>query len=513
MSICYTAFFVSAGFFVEQSSLFEDVNDLCRQQHYAQALALLDTARKKQATPQIFVRMADIFGTMQNLSAALATLTQGIKSYPESQELLLALANTAYQAGKPLDALPFTEKAASQRDCPPHILLSHAHLCKLAGEEEKAIAIYTAILEKNPQDAFANTSLGNIALDARHYETATVHFKKALERLPLSTHIRMQLANTCFRAGDLQQGWHHYEARFGNAEEEGIVKRRPFPQPLWQGNAIKNGALLLWGEQGAGEEVLYASMLEDVQQRCDKLYVECDPRLQILFERSFPDITFIARQDPPHPLLMDKAILAQCAVGQAGPLLRKHFQHFPAKQSYLKADTKKTAAIKARYETIKKMHSLSGKTIGISWKSKPLRHSDPKSTNFSDWAIIFNRSPHLFVNLQYGDIAEEQHLSREKKWPLIIDGLVDQVRNLDDFAAQIAGLDAVITVSNTTAHMAGALGVPLAVLLPLSRGLMWHWFDNGDRSPWYISAHLLRQSVDGKWGDVLRHARTFLDGI
>jgi hypothetical protein len=242
-------------------------------------------------------------------------------------------------------------------------------------------------------------------------------------------------------------------------------------------------------------------MVRDAQEKAGKVFFECDPRLVPLFARSFPDSAVLARSNPPD------ARCGQCdvhtAAGNLGAIFRATLGDFPVR-TYLIADIEKVTTIKSSYGDIKKARGLTGKTIGISWQSKPLRHGDPKSTRLGEWENIFQNSPHLFVSLQYGDIENDIAEAHSKGWNLIEDKAIDQGKSLDDFAAQVAACDYVITVSNTTAHVAGALGIQGAVLLPRSRGLMWHWFDKLETSPWYPSLKLLRQSRDGEWGDILR---------
>jgi hypothetical protein len=338
-------------------------------------------------------------------------------------------------------------------------------------------------------------------LDARDYAKAALLFEQARTIDHRNSHIASQLAQVYFRHGELEKAWQMHEARFGLIANDpfATAQRRPYPQPLWQGETLNaDQALLLYGEQGMGEEILHTSMLHEAMARAKNIVVECAPRLMPLFARSFPGIRFVPRGDAP---VSGTAIAHQAPLGHLGALFRKSFDAFPNQPSYLKADAAKTALLRAKYDTL----AQGKKIIGISWKSKKLRHGDPKSTSLQDWKPIFDTGA-FFVSLQYGetetDRAEAGHVHR--------DATVDQMTSLDDFAAQVAAMDAVISVSNTAAHMAGALGIKAAILLPASRGLMGHWFDNGDKSPWYPSVTLLRQKHDGDWGDVMPRAAGFI---
>ena len=112
-----------------------------------------------------------------------------------------------------------------------------------------------------------------------------------------------------------------------------------------------------------------------------------------------------------------------------------------------------------------------------------------------------------FVSLQYGDAARAAaDAARRHGVEIVDDQAIDQLRDLDLFAAQVAAMDRVVTVSNTTAHLAGALGVDGIVLLPATRGLHWYWSVGRDDSPWYPSLALVRQSTPPAWDDTIARA-------
>jgi len=223
--------------------------------------------------------------------------------------------------------------------------------------------------------------------------------------------------------------------------------------------------------------------------------VECDARLVPLFTRSFPGVSFFARRDAP-----DIKADFQAPLGHLGALFRKSFSDFPQRDFYLKAGTQKTLALQAKYRARKP----GGKIIGISWKSKKLRQGDPKSTALADWKSLFENSPHLFVNLQYGAMPEElaalqlytmkQSTSRNR-WMILRagggDGCGDQRQQ------------------HHCAYGGRAWREGRGAAARFAR-LDGHWFDNGEKSPWYPSLTLLRQSTDGDWRDVMRRAEDFI---
>ena len=120
---------------------------------------------------------------------------------------------------------------------------------------------------------------------------------------------------------------------------------------------------------------------------------------------------------------------------------------------------------------------------------------------------LLRQPGHVWVNLQYGDVGTEiAQLAERHGIAVHRDPEIDPTQNLDGLAAQIAALDAVVSSSNSTVHLAGALGRPCHVLLPAGRGRMWYWPREGETSPWYASIRLLRQQTAGDWSAVVTRA-------
>jgi ADP-heptose:LPS heptosyltransferase len=142
--------------------------------------------------------------------------------------------------------------------------------------------------------------------------------------------------------------------------------------------------------------------------------------------------------------------------------------------------------------------------IGISWRRAGGALMSDKSLPLAQWGPLLHVAGATFVNLQYGDTAAEIAAAAAQFGVRIIsDPAVDPLVSLDAFAAQVAAMDLVISTSSTTAHMAGALNIPVWTFLPVGLGSLWHWFLERDDSPWYPSMKLFRQSHRGDWESVL----------
>ena len=143
--------------------------------------------------------------------------------------------------------------------------------------------------------------------------------------------------------------------------------------------------------------------------------------------------------------------------------------------------------------------------VGLAWYTRNQKTGRDRSIDLSLLAPLFERTDIQWVSLQYGDHDALEKQAATANAPIFIDRSVDQLADIDIFAAQIAALDLVITIDNSTAHLAGALGVPVWVLLPFARD--WRWLQLREDSPWYPTMRLFRQPQRGDWQSVIQKVR------
>jgi ADP-heptose:LPS heptosyltransferase len=275
-----------------------------------------------------------------------------------------------------------------------------------------------------------------------------------------------------------REGWSEFEWRWRLGDNPALRARHRLP--LWQGDSLRDRRILLWGEQGVGDMVLFASMLPDLLATGAKVSLELDPRLIPLFSRSFPAIQFFAWDKVPGDVPFD----VQANIGRLGPFLRTSADSFANAKPYLTADPARVADFKARYASLGQ-----GPKIGISWRSTSQAYRR-KSIRLEDFAPLFAALPGAtFISLQYGDTAED--IARAETLcatRIHRDDSFDSWADLDGVTAQIASLDAVVTVSNLNAHLAGAAGIQTHVLV--TQNTLWYWPHEKSTTRWYPSLRL-----------------------
>jgi ADP-heptose:LPS heptosyltransferase len=200
----------------------------------------------------------------------------------------------------------------------------------------------------------------------------------------------------------------------------------------------------------------------------------------------------------------EQKIAAQLPTGSLPGLFRATEAAFSATTSpYLKADP-------VARERFRKSYSDGRQLIGLAWYTRNQKTGRKRCIELSSFAPLFALPNIRWVSLQYGEFDELEQQASAAHAPLLIDRGVDQFADMDRFAAQIAALDQIITIDNSTAHLAAALGLPVWLLLPYAAD--WRWLQTRPESPWYPTLRLFRQPKLGDWQSVLDAVRNTLAG-
>ncbi len=378
-----------------------------------------------------------------------------------------------------------------------------ATLFRRENNSEAERALRTA-LRLNPGHVSALANLGALLELTDRPEDTLTYYNEALARRPDDAQLHNQKAGALLIRGQFHAGWPEYTWRFRRPQSPGFFGRFPFPH--WQGEPLAGRHILIWTEQGLGDEILAASMIDGVMAQGAHVTLVCSPRLETLFRRAFPSAALIAADGKPKDPALLSNIAFQASVSDLGAQLRASFEAFP-QNAYLRADPALVETLRARYRT----PSTPERLVGISWRSKSPEAEAEKSIPLVHWKAVLQTPGVKFINLQYGNSAEEAtQAAAAFGVQIATDPRVNSAGDLDVFAAQVAAMDLTISVSNTTVHVAGAMGRPVWALIPSNRGRLWYWFLERRDSPWYPLARLFRKPVGGSWAEALEDVATEL---
>jgi len=399
-------------------------------------------------------------------------------------------ANALDQLGRRLEALSAVERALAIEPAYREALVTRAVILRKLGRADDALESCARALALRPADTEALTVQSDVLIDRERFDEALAALDRIIALEPGRASANWNKSLICLGLGRLEEGWPLYEYRWAGAP--GLVPR-DYPLPRWRGERL-DGALLVWGEQGLGDEILHASMIRDLMQRVGALTLEVEHRLVGLFARSFPETTVV----PMDSQNAAGGAVAHTPIASLGSYFRPNWAAFPRRdRGHLVADEVRTQALRKRLDD--------GRTvIGLSWVSKAPIGGAQKSARLTDFEPLLRLQNCRFVDLQYGDTSAERD-ALERELGVRVERLadIDNTNDLDGLASLMCACDAVVTVSNTTAHLAGALGRPTWVMVPHGQARIWYWFRDRGESPWYPRVRVLRQQSGQGWSALI----------
>jgi tetratricopeptide (TPR) repeat protein len=349
--------------------------------------------------------------------------------------------------------------------------------------------------QQKPNNPAVLTNLANSYSAQAKYEEAVPLWDKALKMSPDFAQARMNRGLAGLGMGRFETAWDDYEHRF---HEDNFIPERFKDIPKWLGPSKETVPVLIWVEQGIGDEIMFASIYNDLASLKEKFAAECNPRLIKTFRESFPHIFFF----PTHALSEHSAFKYQVSIASLGRFMRRSKESFDASRTsegYLgQSENTLSPTTRTRLKTLPRPW------IGVSWESYALtmnfrnRKSIP-SAEFAEFTKGFKGS---FINLQFPN--PHKH---ENPPPQIVPKNVHTLPHLDlknDFrglTSLLREMDHVVTIGNSVAHLCGAFGISTTVLLPSVAD--WRWGFSGDKSVWYDSLTLRRNKDPNSWSRLL----------
>lgn len=359
-------------------------------------------------------------------------------------------------------------------------------------------------IELEPDNSSYRANLATTLLDLGRFDEAETEYRKVLELEPDDPHANASLGILLLRTGRFEEAWPYYRGRKRPKRFE-FLKDTLRP---WDGESLTGKSLVILNEQGLGEEFQVARLYGQLSEQCDEISLVCDPRLVDLMARSFPSLTVLAHDDANTIReAVDRAdyvsvltsLIAQLAP-DAKPDTEPH--------AYLHADPERVSRLRAQYRE----HYGDRKLIGFSWGTSSSFKQSARTVSVDQWKPLLQRKDCQFFSLQYstsGAVLAEY--ARNLGVEIAVDESVDAKNDIDGLAAQIAALDHVISIDNTTVHLAAALGKPVWTLL--MKYPHWLWGLKGDQSSWYPTMRLFRQARQDSWTPVLQEVETELEAL
>lgn len=356
------------------------------------------------------------------------------------------------------------------------------------GSFEGALEAVRRSLEIDASRAIAHSNLGNVLYRLARHDEALLAYEHALALDPGNSLTRWNLGLCRLLLGDYRRGWADYESRWQQRESPLFAPRPFFDRPWWRGEGDLQGrTVLLHAEQGLGDTIQFCRYVPLVAERGARIVLEVPAALRSLVQRSFAHCSSVVVRGEAIP-----DFDLHCPLMSLPGAMGTRLESIPARVPYLLPDPERVAAWSAQ------LGPRTRPRVGIAWSggSRPpfggLRNVPlSKFSTLADagWELLG-----LQTEVQESDRAAMNGMGG-LRW------LGDSIRDFDDTAAIASLCDAVVSIDTSVAHLAGAMGKAVRILLPLAPD--WRWLRERGDSPWYPTARLYRQDDGADWSGAM----------
>ncbi len=435
---------------------------------------------------------------------------------PGHVEAINNLASTLRELGRLDESIELLKAAITENQTDPQLWNALGTVVNAKGDIATSAIFYEEALRFDPKHVHARYNLGNARSVLGHPKEGLEDLMKALPLFtdPMNIYTcRLSIAFCYLVMGDYKNGWDWYEARTKDNTAEAMTYL--IPRPRWQKDEpVKGKHLFVSAEQGLGDEIMFASVLPDLQREIGpdgSLTIGVEPRLVPLFQKGFPGARVVRHHTTKHnnmpvrlfPDVADwNTFDAWAIMGDFLSRYRPDEASFPKPNVFFHPDPERVAYWKAI------LNGLNGKPkIGILWKSL-IKHSrrDRYYSPFEQWADVLKTEGVQFVNLQYGDTEAELAEAREMGLDIWTPPGIDLKNDLDDLSALCVAMDGMICPSNATSNIAGAAGARVWMISP-----EMSWNSLGTRYyPWYPNTRVFFSPSLMDWSQVMGEIKTAL---
>lgn len=446
---------------------------LMKQHKWDEAVEILeDAVRAEPGRPEVHANVGKLHLFLGRHDEAMEALQNALRLDPASVDAHLEMGKALFDTGKVEESIEHLRAAAA---LDPSLSIAHldlGHVLDAKGDADGAMACYERALALDPNDVQAHVSRSAIWL----------------------------------RTGDFERGWPEYEWRLRTKNLVDYYQRFSFPR--WDGTPLDGRTLLVYSEQGIGDEIMYASCFPELLAQRGHCVIECAAKLETLFRRSFPQATVLAEtKDDPEGWLKQVPPVDVAIPAASLPLyLRRSASAFPRDRAFLRADPGRVDDWRERLGGLG-----AGLKVGVSWRGGVAKTNAALRSLSLERLLPVLRTPGVrFVNLQYGDSQGERD-RLQYQHGVILHHWQQAIDDYEETAALVSALDLTISVCTAVIHLNGALARPVWIMAPV-RPEARYGFEGGTM-PWYGSARMFRQPAFGDWGSVISNVAQALQAF
>lgn len=414
------------------------------------------------------------------LDDALANYDRALAARPNFPEALSNRGTALEKAGRLDEALASYERAIALRPDYADAHYNRGNALKALKRYDEALASYERAIALRPAYADAHNNRGQVLRELMRYDEAVASYDRALALQPRHVMAHCNAASVRLLTGDFSRGWPEYEWRW--LKESVISANRMFRQPVWRGgDAIAGKTILLHSEQGLGDTIQFCRYVPLVVARGARVILEVQKPL-VALTSGLGAAQVVAKGDP----LPDFDL--HCPLLSLPLAFGTRLETIPSAQAYLAAP----AAQSMQWQT--RLAAAPRPRIGLAWSGRSGHERDRERSIGLRAFLPLLETGAAIVSVQKEVRAEDASLLKERG-DILHAG--DELADFSDTAALMSQLDLVVSVDTSVAHLAGALGKPVWILV--THVPDWRWLLERDDSPWYPTVRLFRQDATCTW--------------
>lgn len=429
-----------------------------------------------------YIKRAAALMAAGEIDKAYAVIDEVLLKDPNDAQALCLASDILKKAKKLPVAYQLAKRATELRPERSETWNALGHASQLLWRLDEAESSYRKALQRastKEQKSLYTSNIGSTLLDGGKFVKAEKPCREAVE-LSNDSNSKHNLGLSLLAQRKWREAWPYYSASIGSDRRRNTKYMKP-PEPTWDG--AKGKKIVVFGEQGLGDEICAASMLPDAIRDSKKVIVDCDHRLEGLFRRSFPSATVYGTRWGSGAVWKedDRKVDASISAFELGQFYRNSDDDFPG-TPYLTPCPDRLAMWKSLFATKKKP------VIGIAWTGGTWHNAAlHRQLPLEQWKPIFDAVDAHWVSLQYKDASKDIVGTPVIQYPW-----ATLTKDYDDTAALVAACDLVVGVQTSVFHLAGALGIPAMVMVP--QVSQWRYGEAYTDVPWYKSMSLYRMS-------------------
>jgi len=463
--------------------------------NYEQALVLISKAISLYPYQASFhSNLGSVLKELGRNSEALESYDEAIRLNPKFAQAFMNRGVVLRSLGRYAEALTSYTNSINLDPNDFKVFNNFGNALRDLGKFEEALAMYDFAIQLSPNSPETFMDRGNVLTDMNLISKAVASYERSIFLRPDYPGVHLCKALTLLVNGQFEEGFELYEWRWRTPKFGGFARFHPdprsFPEPLWLGaQSLLGKTILLQAEQGIGDIIQFCRYVKSVSDLGANVILEAPSKLNSLLKSLDGNFEVVnIDSDLPH-------FDYRCPIMSLPCALKTTLHSVPFPRGYLKADQKRVSQIQ---EELRLKNPHSKRLCGISWLSKADKTGLFRSVHLKDFISLLNKDELLYVNLQYGEVDEEiTQVANDLGVTVINLDSVNKYDDIDGLAAIIEACDLVISIDNTTVHLAGALGKDTRVLLPHTPE--WRWMLGRKDTPWYESLRLYRQPAIFDW--------------